>query len=60
MKGKCRFLAYSLCLMSMFFLLSNVSGISQPQNKKDSIEIARKAKFEIAKKQEDEAITELR
>ena len=33
----------------MFFLLSNVSGISQPQNKKDSIEIARKAKFEIAK-----------
>ena len=49
MKGKCRFLAYSLCLMSMFFLLSNVSGYSQPQNKKDSIEIARKAKFEIAK-----------
>ena len=35
--------------MSIFFLLSTVSGISQPQNKKDSIEIARKAKFEIAK-----------
>ncbi|MBP1671347.1 MAG: hypothetical protein H6Q22_919 [Bacteroidetes bacterium] len=49
MKGKCSFLVYSLCMMSMFFLLSTVSGISQPQNKKDSIEIARKAKFEIAK-----------
>ena len=33
----------------VFFLLSTVSGISQPQNKKDSIEIARKAQFEIAK-----------
>lgn len=49
MKRKCRFLAYSLCLMSMFFLLSSVDGISQPQNKKDSIAIARKAKFELAK-----------
>ncbi|MHC1689596.1 MAG: hypothetical protein AB9833_02080 [Bacteroidales bacterium] len=29
MKGKCKFWAYSLCLMSMFFLLSNISGISQ-------------------------------
>lgn len=49
MKGKCSFLAYSLFLMSMFFLFSTVSGFSQPQNKKDSIEIARKAKFEVAK-----------
>ena len=49
MKRKCRFLAYSLCLMSMFFLLSSIDGISQQQNKKESIEIARKAKFELAK-----------
>jgi hypothetical protein len=33
----------------MFFLLSTVSGISQQQNKKDSIKIAKKANFELAK-----------